>query len=149
MNRVIIHSILIAASFALPAAAYADGFVDVGGMAEGCHYASESVVAAYAADGAGTVHHGIIPANVGGDMSGIESVSDTRSISLSYDRATAALFVKGCRHAATLAVTGMDGRTVIRTAAGDGSVDLGSLAPGIYIVRVADTSASASIKIVR
>lgn len=149
MNRLTMYGILTALAAAAPAAAHADGFVSAAGMSQGCHFATESTMAAYAADGAGAIHHGALPALATATGAGTDLVCIARQISLAYDAAGAILHVQGCSPSATVSVTSMDGRTMACTAAGEGHIGLQNLTPGLYIVHVADTSASASIKIAR
>ncbi|MBD5233773.1 MAG: T9SS type A sorting domain-containing protein [Bacteroidales bacterium] len=140
-------SIIIAAAAMLPLAAFANGFVAIGGAAEGCHYAVEPTVAAYTASGAASVHHGILAPAAASDPAGIVAVAAPSALSLSFDSASATVSIHGASTSARVTLVAMDGRALPATLADGGSISLSNLAKGIYIVRVADGAACATLKI--
>ena len=140
-------SIIIAAATLLPCTALADGFVAVGGAAEGCHYATESTVADYTESYAASIHHGILAPAATSAGAGIVTVTAPTELSLNYNSATRTVTISGAFSAAEVAVVAMDGRSLPCAIADGGSISLSNLAKGIYIVRVADGAACATLKI--
>ncbi len=139
-------SIIIAAAALLPLSAFADGFVAIGGAAEGCHYAAEPTVAAYTASAGALIHHGILSVAADSEGAGVVAVTTPSELSLSYDATGKTVTVLGASSAATSTIVSMDGR-VLPCATAEGTISLSNLAKGIYIIRVADGAACATLKI--
>lgn len=149
MKRLYSLCLLAAAVAALPLGASADGFAAVAGIGGNCHFTTESTLGSFTADEAGAVHHGALVPFTSGTSAAIATVDAAGRLSLAYDRASATLRANASTPAAEAAVVALDGRTVLDGTIAEGTLDLSALAHGIYIVRVTDTTASATIKIVR
>ena len=147
MKKNILSAIFAAVAIMMPGAAFADGFVAGGGVAEGCHFATEATVAAHSSTAGGySVHHGMLTPVDPASAAGIGSVAAPSSLSLSYDASTRTVMVLGASSSARVAVVAMDGRN-INCILTDFTFSLSNLAKGIYIVRVADGDALATLKI--
>ncbi|MCM1067242.1 MAG: T9SS type A sorting domain-containing protein [Muribaculaceae bacterium] len=149
MKRFFAICLLTVGAMALTTGARADGFAALAGTGGNCHFSTASALASYTANEAGAVHHGALVPFIADAAASIGTVSAAGSLSAYYCRESSTLVADACSPEAIATVVALDGRTVLCGTMPEGVLDLGSLAPGIYIVRVADAAATATLKIVR
>lgn len=144
MKKLLFTTALVAA-LAVPAA-HADGFVAVGGAAAGVHYATEATMSGHGTAAGACVHNGILGPVDPESAAGIGTVATPAALTLAYDAALQTVTIYGASSAARVILVAMDGRNLpcILT---ENALSLSNLAKGIYIVRVVDGSASATLKV--
>ncbi len=147
MKKILLSTVL-AAALAMPAAVRADGFVALGGVAAGIHYATEATMSGHSTDAGAAVHNGILGPVGNNGASGIGNVASPDALALAYDAATETVTVLGASAAARVMLVTMDGRSIICILT-ENALSLSNLAKGIYIVRVVDGTASATLKVAR